>query len=125
MFTWLEAFWTADCCKRCCLSRLGVEGFCYYSMASVSPKKPRSSRRRNEKKKAKARQSPYLLPDPCDTDVHEDCVAIDCEMLVVRSDDRTRRTALASVAIVDRDGRIVYEKIVQPPSDRSINRSSH
>ena len=94
--------------------------------SSVSPKKKARSmearRRRSQNKKTNARvksqKSPYLLPEPCDSDVHaEDCVAIDCEMIVVQSKDRSGRNALASVAIVNKELECVYEKFVQPPSD--------
>ena len=100
---------------------------------SVSPKKKakrsvEARRRRSQNKKTnarvKGRKSPYLLPEPCDSDVHEDCVAIDCEMLGVLSEDRSRRNALASVAIVNKKLECVYEKFVQPPFDRSINQRS-
>ena len=113
-----------------------VWGFLIYcSMAtasSVSPKKKARSmearRRRSRNKKTNARvksqKSPYLLPEPCDSDVHEDCVAIDCEMIVVHSKDRSGRNALASVAIVNKELECVYEKFVQPPSDHRINKSS-
>ena len=58
--------------------------------SSVSPKKKARSmearRRRSRNKKTNARvksqKSPYLLPELCDSDVHEDCVAIDCEMML-------------------------------------------
>ena len=99
---------------------------------SVSPKKKARSmeaRRRSWNKKtnarAKGRKSPYLLlPEPCDSDVHEDCVAIDCKMVGVHSEDRSGRNALASVAIVNIKLKCVYEKFVQPPSDHSINQKS-
>ena len=100
--------------------------------SSVSPKKKARSmearRRRSRNKKTNARvksqKSPYLLPELCDSDVHEDCVAIDCEMIVVHSKDRSGRNALASVAIVNKELECVYEKFVQPPSDHRINKSS-
>ena len=85
-----------------------------------------SVRYQNKKTNArvKGRKSPYLLPEPCDSDVHEDCVAIDCEMVGVHSEDRSRRNALESVTIVNKKLECVYEKFVQPPSDRSINQKS-
>ena len=45
-------------------------------------------------------------------------------MVIVHSSKPEERTALASVAIVDRDGKIEYEKFVRPPSDRRINERS-
>ena len=90
--------------------------------SSVSPKKARSMearRRRSQNKKTNARvksqKSPYLLPELCDSDVHEDCVAIDCEMIVVESKDRSGRNALASVAIVNKELECVYEKFNHLP----------
>ena len=99
--------------------------------SSVSPKKKARSmeaRRRRWRNKTNAqvngRKLPYLLPEPCDSDVHEDCVAIDCELAGVHSEDRSGRNALASVAIVNKKLECVYKKFVQPPSDRSINQKS-
>ena len=84
-----------------------------------SPSKPPSSkrslearRRRSRNSKARAREnarlSPYLLPQPCVSDISKlDCVAVVC--------------TLASVAIVNRDCECVYEAFVQPPRDRPID----
>ena len=107
--------------------------FCYCSMAesmaSVSSKRSLEarrmrSRRKKTKARVKARRSPYLMPEPCESVVHEDCVAIDCEMIVVQSGDPAERTALASVAIVNKDLKCVYEKFLQPPPHRRINQRS-
>ena len=100
---------------------------------AVLPKKKakrsvQARRKRSQRKKTNARErgrpSQYLLPELCEPDVHEDCVAIDCEMIVVHSKDRSGRNALASVAIIDKELECVYEKFVQPPSDHRINKSS-
>ena len=82
------------------------------------------SRRKKTKARVKAWRPPYLVPGPCDSVVHEDCVAIDCEMIVVRSRDPAERTALASVAIVNKDLKCVYEKFLQPPPHHRINQES-
>lgn len=97
------------------------------SPSSSSKRSVEARRRRSQKKKTKAREnarlSPYLLPQPCASDVHKsDCVAIDCEMLQVHSRDPAQKMALASVAIVNSDLECVYEAFVQPPTDRKISK---
>lgn len=103
---------------------------------SISPRMPSSKRsqdarkRRQQKKKTKALEEnaprrPYLLPRPCVRVVHDlDLVAIDCEKLTVHSADPARKTVLASVGIVNRDGDCLYEAFVSPPTDRAINKKS-
>ena len=101
---------------------------------STTPKKKRSvkaRKRRNQKKKENARSredSPerqHLLPPPCSPLLPKyDCVAIDCEMVVVEASIPSEKLRVASVGIVDKNGVRVYDVYVPPPEDCHLNRKS-
>ena len=103
---------------------------------STTPKKKRSLeaiRRRNQKKREKARfredssERSHLLPTPylvrCES-YQYNCLALDCEMVVVEASIRSERTRTASVGIVDINGVSVYEVYVSLPGDCRLNRKS-
>ena len=52
-------------------------------------------------------------------EVYDDCLAIDCEMICVL--DPIRPMELASVALVNHKGKVVYNKILRPPPAHLIN----
>ena len=94
-------------------------------MVNLPTKKRSDEARRRRKQKGRTQEDkPYLLPRPHVPDVRQtyDYVAIDCEMIVLEQKiSGVRKHAVASVGIVDKDGSVVYEKFVPPPSDYSVN----
>lgn len=99
---------------------------------STTPKKKRSAealKRRNQKKREKARsredssEQLHLLPTPCSSRNY-DCIAIDCEMVVVEARIPSEKIRVASVGIVDKNGDCVYNVYVPPPEGCRLNSKS-